>query len=71
MEKLVINTWEDVLKTQPVGRNDDFFPLGGDSLVAMRMVNQLRERLSKDVPIHLLLSHNTTVAGFVQAIEKL
>lgn len=43
IEKLMATMWQELFGIQPVGINDDFFELGGNSLMAVRMVNQLRD----------------------------
>jgi non-ribosomal peptide synthetase component F len=43
VEELVATVWRDLLRAEQVGRDDDFFALGGDSLLATRVVARLRE----------------------------
>ncbi|MCV7419610.1 non-ribosomal peptide synthase/polyketide synthase [Mycobacterium yunnanensis] len=40
-ESLLCNTFEGVLGVATIGIDDDFFALGGDSLLALRVVNRL------------------------------
>lgn len=42
MERLITSVWADALQIERVGRHDRFLELGGDSLLAMQMVVQLR-----------------------------
>ncbi|MFC4034727.1 amino acid adenylation domain-containing protein [Streptomyces polygonati] len=42
VEKRVAELWSELLRLPAVGRNDSFFALGGDSLVATRMVSRLK-----------------------------
>ncbi|HEX5494387.1 MAG TPA: methyltransferase, partial [Mycobacteriales bacterium] len=44
LERRVAEVWMRVLDCPRVGRNDNFFTLGGDSLLVARLVGQLRER---------------------------
>jgi acyl carrier protein len=41
LEKQIARIWSDVLGIDAVGVTDSFFDLGGDSLNAIRIVNQL------------------------------
>ncbi len=52
----------EVLDTERVGIDDDFFTLGGNSLAAIRTVNLIRERLQWEVPIRTLFE-TRTIAG--------
>ncbi|MBB5360914.1 amino acid adenylation domain-containing protein, partial [Rhodanobacter sp. ANJX3] len=43
--------WSELLGVAKVGRRDDFFALGGHSLVAMRLLSRLRQRFAIDLPL--------------------
>src|SRR5271163_706996 len=43
-EELVAQIWAEVLKLKRVGRQDHFFELGGDSLLAVRVISRLRRQ---------------------------
>ena len=43
MERLLADIWRELLQVPSVSRNDSFFSLGGDSLVATRLVVRLRQ----------------------------
>ena len=45
LEMQLCSIWRDVLKVDRVGLDDDFFDLGGHSILATRMVAQVRDRL--------------------------
>ena len=44
--------WAALLARPAIGRDDNFFALGGDSLLATRLVDQVRERLGLDLPLN-------------------
>ncbi|MFE0151466.1 amino acid adenylation domain-containing protein [Nonomuraea sp. NPDC059007] len=44
-EEAVADAFREVLGLADVGRNDDFFALGGHSLLVVRLVGRLRERI--------------------------
>ncbi|MEU8712515.1 non-ribosomal peptide synthase/polyketide synthase [Streptomyces sp. NPDC048663] len=56
-ERLVAAAWIDVLDTDEVGAHDNFFALGGDSLLAVRVVSRLRAAFGSDVSPRLLFTH--------------
>ncbi|WP_430785144.1 amino acid adenylation domain-containing protein [Actinoplanes sp. G11-F43] len=43
-ERLLADAWAELLGVDTIGRDDSFFALGGDSLLATRLVSLLRER---------------------------
>nr|WP_218007388.1 non-ribosomal peptide synthetase [Nocardia otitidiscaviarum] len=54
LEELVAAVFADVLGLPPVGADDDFFELGGNSLIATRVTARLGERLGRRVPVPTL-----------------
>ncbi|PTR23457.1 glutamate racemase [Rhodococcus sp. OK519] len=67
-EQLVADVFSSVLG-RDVGRTDDFFVAGGDSLLATTLVARLRERVGFDVPLRLLFAA-PTVAGLAAALDE-
>jgi acyl-CoA synthetase (AMP-forming)/AMP-acid ligase II/acyl carrier protein len=53
-ERLVATTMGGVLGREQVGRNDNFFMLGGDSLRATRVLTRLQQALGLAIPIPLI-----------------
>ncbi len=56
-EHLVAEVWQEVLHLDAVGREDDFFDLGGDSLLAGKVLTGLRQRTGADVGLPLVFEH--------------
>ncbi|WP_280217823.1 non-ribosomal peptide synthetase [Nocardia neocaledoniensis] len=56
-EGVVAEVIAEVLGLDRVGRDDDFFVLGGTSLSAIRVRAALAERLALEVPLRLLFSY--------------
>jgi len=67
LETLLVGIWQDVLSVDQIGIHDNFFDLGGDSMLALRAVNRLN-RHDISVTIKELYRHQT-VADLAQAIE--
>ncbi|MCV9934616.1 amino acid adenylation domain-containing protein [Flavobacterium sp. LS1R47] len=42
-EKAICNIWQDVLGLERVGITDDFFRIGGDSILSIRLVSKIRQ----------------------------
>ncbi|WP_371726388.1 amino acid adenylation domain-containing protein, partial [Mycobacterium sp. DBP42] len=58
-EKTVAEVFAEVLGLDQVGLDDDFFALGGDSLIAIRVSARLQSALGKDVPVRYLFDAPT------------
>lgn len=53
-EKILASTWSELLGAERVGVNDNFFDLGGDSILGLEVVARAREKGLQVVPPHLL-----------------
>ncbi len=69
-EGSVIELWERVLATEPIGIDDDFFALGGDSLAALEMIVALGDQLGKLLGEDLAFTNPTprSLAAAVDAV---
>jgi acyl carrier protein len=68
-EQVVAQVWQDLLGMDRVGINDDFFEIGGHSLLAIQILSRLREEFELDLPANILFEH-PTVAGLVEALHR-
>jgi thioesterase domain-containing protein/acyl carrier protein len=69
LEQTITEIWQKFLGLESVGIHDDFFELGGDSLLAVQVIFKLRETLQMDLSAHALLNE-PTIAALVESIEK-
>jgi amino acid adenylation domain-containing protein len=62
MEQKIAAIWQDVLGIAEVGRNTNFFDLGGHSLLLMKVRGQLRQAFGQDVTMVDLFRYPTVRA---------
>ncbi|CAM5481222.1 Carrier domain-containing protein OS=Lysinibacillus sphaericus OX=1421 GN=LS41612_16115 PE=3 SV=1 [Lysinibacillus sphaericus] len=54
IEIMITNIWSEILNVENIGRNDNFFDLGGNSLKIVTFVNWLRKEFKFDIPVRLI-----------------
>ncbi|WP_327002968.1 amino acid adenylation domain-containing protein [Dactylosporangium sp. NBC_01737] len=69
-EELVAGVWCAVLGVDRVGAHDDFFAVGGHSLLAMKVAGRLRAATGTEIPLRTMFSH-PDLAGLAEAVEEL
>ncbi|HEY0792246.1 MAG TPA: amino acid adenylation domain-containing protein [Chthoniobacterales bacterium] len=69
LENEVAVIWEAVLGVPRIGRDDNFFDRGGHSLLALRMVNRLKDLTRKRVPLALVF-RAPTLRLFAEALQR-
>ncbi|MCB9100062.1 MAG: SDR family NAD(P)-dependent oxidoreductase [Anaerolineales bacterium] len=61
IEQKIADIWQELLGVEQIGIHDDFFDLGGNSLLALRIFAQIEKVLGKKLPLATLMEA-TTVA---------
>jgi phthiocerol/phenolphthiocerol synthesis type-I polyketide synthase E len=69
LERGLVEIWQSVLGVAPIGVEDSFFELGGDSLVAVRLTSQCSEQLGLQVALNELV-REPTIAGVCRLSER-
>nr|NIM13338.1 AMP-binding protein [Candidatus Aminicenantes bacterium]NIM79024.1 AMP-binding protein [Candidatus Aminicenantes bacterium]NIN19335.1 AMP-binding protein [Candidatus Aminicenantes bacterium]NIN85976.1 AMP-binding protein [Candidatus Aminicenantes bacterium]NIO82244.1 AMP-binding protein [Candidatus Aminicenantes bacterium] len=59
MQRIIADTWKEVLGRDEVGIRDNFFDLGGNSLDFIMVSNKLQEKLKREIPVVTLFTHPT------------
>jgi acyl carrier protein/NAD(P)-dependent dehydrogenase (short-subunit alcohol dehydrogenase family) len=70
IEEEIAFIWRDIFGIEQIGRDDDFFNIGGNSLVAIQVVSRLRKELDVDLPMSGLFEH-PTISSLAAAILAL
>lgn len=61
--------WVEALRKEPIGINDDFFEIGGHSLLAIRVLTGIRNVFRVQLPLFSFLE-NPTIAGLAAQISQ-
>jgi amino acid adenylation domain-containing protein/FkbM family methyltransferase len=59
LEIVLAQIWEELLEVAPIGVRDDFFALGGHSILALRLMARLGQRYGRTLPLAELLRRPT------------
>jgi amino acid adenylation domain-containing protein len=59
LELRLASIWENILRIEPVGVQDNFFDLGGDSLQAMHLLAQVEQAWGRKLPLATLVQAPT------------
>ncbi|MFP5245534.1 MAG: alpha/beta fold hydrolase, partial [Thermoanaerobaculia bacterium] len=59
IELRLVQIWEELLGTKPIGVTDRFFEVGGHSLLALRLLVEVERQLGRKVPLPALFEEPT------------
>jgi amino acid adenylation domain-containing protein len=68
-ERQIARLWQDLLAVEVVGADDDFFGLGGNSLLVMSMLARVEESCGRSVPLRVFLA-GPTPAELAHALSE-
>ncbi|MCV6637686.1 amino acid adenylation domain-containing protein [Candidatus Albibeggiatoa sp. nov. NOAA] len=69
VELQLAQLWEQVLNVQPIGIHDNFFTLGGQSLLAVRLMSLIQQQFDRHLPIATLFK-GATIAELADVIRE-
>ena len=69
LEHAIANVWQQALGIEPVGVEDSFFELGGDSLIAVRVIADLKRELKQEIPV-VSLYEGLTIKSLVSLLQS-
>ena len=69
VERIVLDIWKKGLKRELISVDTDFFELGGNSLIAVSVINKINTTLSCDLPLQIVFS-SPTIQKLAQVINN-
>lgn len=68
----IIKIWKEVLMDQSIDLNDDFFDKGGESLLAIDLVDELSSAFNLKLPVDFLIEYSTpaAIAEYIESEQK-
>ena len=70
LEKELAIIWNDILETKKISNSDNFFTIGGTSLLAIRLIYKLNEKFDIDLPLSTIFD-SPTISKLSTEIEKI
>ena len=72
LELQIAQIWEDILNIKPIGVTNNFFDLGGHSLLSVRLIARLQQQFQQDIPLSSLFQAGTIehLAGIISQSTK-
>ena len=65
----LVRIWEEVLGVAPIGIRDDFFELGGSSLLAIEIATKIEQHFARKISLSAMLA-GATVEQLAEAIKR-
>ena len=68
LERALVRLWQELLEIPQIGTRDHFFGVGGDSLLAVRMLNAVSRTYGIDVELATFFA-DATIEGLAEALR--
>ena len=69
IEEKLVSIWTEVLSIERIGIEDNFFMLGGHSLMATQLIGRIRNAFGYELPLRRLFQ-TPTISGLASAIYE-
>ncbi|HKE57443.1 MAG TPA: SDR family NAD(P)-dependent oxidoreductase, partial [Pyrinomonadaceae bacterium] len=70
VEEIIARIWAELLGVEQVGIHDNFFDLGGHSLLGTQLLSRLQQKFQVEIPLRTLFE-TQTVAGLAEIISRM
>jgi acyl carrier protein len=69
VESVLINIWQKLLGIKQIGIHDNFFDLGGNSLIGLKVISRVKQELKIEIAV-LALFEGPTVSALAKLINQ-
>jgi acyl carrier protein len=69
-ERSVAKVWTELLRAPDIGIDDDFFQMGGHSLLAVQVLAGIRDTFNIELPLKVLFEADFTIRQLAVLIEQ-
>jgi NAD(P)-dependent dehydrogenase (short-subunit alcohol dehydrogenase family)/acyl carrier protein len=69
LERAITDIWQKALGIEPIGLYDNFFDLGGDSLMALQVISDLKKGLKQNIPV-VSLYERLTIRSLAELLKS-
>lgn len=69
LERHLVKIWEQLLGCESIGVHDDFFALGGSSLSAVHMLDEVERKFGKRLPMDTLWFGEASIARLARVLD--
>jgi phthiocerol/phenolphthiocerol synthesis type-I polyketide synthase E len=59
VERVIVKVWQEALGIEQLGIHDNFFDLGGNSLIGLKVISRLKRELGIEIPVTALFEGPT------------
>ena len=68
-ERELADIWQRFLGVESVALHENFFELGGNSLIGLKVINEVKRRFGKDLPV-VSLFENPTLSAMARLLTR-
>ena len=71
LEQAIAQIWMETFRLEHIGRNTDFYEIGGDSLIGMDLMEKISVHVNLDLPFVTLFQHSSPkkLAQYINALR--
>ena len=70
LEKMLASLWQEFFGIDQIGTHDNFFDLGGTSLIAAQLHSKIQKSLKCKLSLDTFVRRNPTIEGMARVIEE-